>query len=316
MSQIVASTAGTRRTVDTPTGPLALLDTDPSGALGRPPVLLVPGYTGSKEDFLPLLDPLAVAGWRVVAMDQRGQFESPGVDDPAGYTVAALAADVLAVAADLRSADAAPARPVHLLGHSFGGLVARAAVIAEPGWFGSLVLLDSGPRGLAGARRERMEALRPLLAQGGMAAVYQGMELLAAGDPKWRDGPQELRDFLRHRFLASSPVGLEAMGDALTGEPDRVAELRATGVPVLVAHGEADDAWSPATQAEMAERLGAAHVVIAGAVHSPAIENTPVTVRTLDDYWSRAGQPSRLSRPSRPSRPDRAGTGTGMADGA
>lgn len=283
MSQIAVSTAATARTVETPHGPLALLDTgsdtSTDGGHGRLPVLLVPGYTGSKEDFLPLLDPLAEAGWRVAAMDQRGQYQSPGVDDPAGYGVPALAADLLAVAADLGP-------PVHVLGHSFGGLVARAAAIASPGSFASLVLLDSGPDGLAGSRRERMEALRPVLASGGMAAVYTAMEALAAGDPRWRNGPQELRDFLRHRFLASSPVGLEAMGDALIAEPDRVAELRATGIPVLVCYGEADDAWSPATQAEMAGRLGAAHVAIAGAVHSPAIENTAATVAALLAFWS------------------------------
>jgi Predicted hydrolases or acyltransferases (alpha/beta hydrolase superfamily) len=282
VTQIATSTTAIARTVDTPTGPLALRDTGRNGTDGRLPILLVPGYTGSKEDFLPLLDPLAEAGWRVVTMDQRGQYESPGVNDPAAYTVPALASDVLAVAADLGT-------PVHLLGHSFGGLVARAAVIAAPGSFGSLVLLDSGPHGLAGNRRERMEALRPVLATGGMAAVYDGMERLAAGDPKWRNAPQELRDFLKRRFLASSPVGLEAMGDALTTEPDRVAELRATGVPVLVCYGEADDAWPPAMQAQMAQRLDAAHVVIDGAAHSPAIENTAATVRTLLDFWATVG---------------------------
>jgi pimeloyl-ACP methyl ester carboxylesterase len=60
-----------------PTGTIAALDnrdTAPAGV--GPVVLLVPGYTGSKEDFLPLLRPLARAGFRAVAMDQRGQFES------------------------------------------------------------------------------------------------------------------------------------------------------------------------------------------------------------------------------------------------
>ena len=42
------------------------------------PVLLVPGYTGSKEDFIAVLAPLAAAGHEVLAIDQRGQYESPG----------------------------------------------------------------------------------------------------------------------------------------------------------------------------------------------------------------------------------------------
>jgi hypothetical protein len=35
------------------------------------------------------------------------------------------------------------------------------------------------------------------------------------------------------------------MADALTGEPDRVEELRATGLPVLVLHGEATTRGRP-----------------------------------------------------------------------
>src|ERR687886_2556577 len=87
------------RTFDGDAGPLAALDTGGDGERGA--VLLVPGFTGSKEDFAPLLRPLCAAGHRVVALDQRGQFESPGPHDPARYTVEALAADVLTVLAEL-----------------------------------------------------------------------------------------------------------------------------------------------------------------------------------------------------------------------
>jgi pimeloyl-ACP methyl ester carboxylesterase len=65
-----------------------------------------------------------------------------------------------------------------------------------------------------------------------------------------------------------------------------VAELAATGVPVLVAHGEADDAWLPSVQADMARRLGARHEVIDGSIHSPAVENPPRTVAVLLDFWA------------------------------
>jgi pimeloyl-ACP methyl ester carboxylesterase len=76
------------------------------------------------------------------------------------------------------------------------------------------------------------------------------------------------------------------MAEAMTSEPDRVAELAATGVPVLVAHGVADDAWPPAVQEDMAHRLGARHEVIPGAIHSPAIENPPRTLAVLLDFWA------------------------------
>ena len=60
-------------------------------------VLLVPGFTGSKEDFAPLLPLLADAGWSAGTYDQRGQFESPGAADD-DYSLSGYAADLVAVA--------------------------------------------------------------------------------------------------------------------------------------------------------------------------------------------------------------------------
>jgi pimeloyl-ACP methyl ester carboxylesterase len=259
----------------TPAGPVAVL-----AAGDGPPVLFVPGYTGTKEDFAPVLPLLAAAGLRVLAMDLPGQYESPGPDDIGAYTPDALAASVLAVAEQLGE------RP-HLVGHSFGGLVARAAVIAAPGAARSLVLLDSGPAAIGGDRRERMAALEPVLAAGGLPAVYAALETLAAGDPAWLALPAAHKDFLRDRFLAGSAAGLQGMGDALRSEPDRTDELKATGIPLLVAYGEHDDAWSPAVQAEMAARLGAEAAVIRGAIHSPAVQQPAATARALLAFWAR-----------------------------
>ena len=262
--------------LDTPAGPVAVL-----AAGDGPPVLFVPGYTGTKEDFLPVLPLLAAGGVRAVAMDLPGQYETPGPDLIDAYTPDALAASLLAVAGQL-------GRP-HLVGHSFGGLVARAAVIAAPDAARSLVLLDSGPAAIGGDRRARMAALEPVLAAGGLPAVYDALQTMAAADPVWMALPAAHKAFLRRRFLAGSATGLQGMGDALRSEPDRTDELKATGIPLLVAYGEHDDAWAPAVQAQMAARLGAETVVIAGAIHSPAVQQPGPTARALLDFWSRVG---------------------------
>jgi pimeloyl-ACP methyl ester carboxylesterase len=242
------------------------------------PVLLLPGYTGSKEDFAPLLRPLSDAGLFVTAVDLPGQYESAGPDDPRAYSPDALAASVLEVAAELGP-------DVHLLGHSFGGLVARAAVIARPSQFASLVLLCSGPAALAGLRRRRIEQLEPVLAEGGVGAVFAVMQNALLTEPGYVEPPPELADFFERRFLAGPAVGLQGMGDALRTEPDRVAELAATGVRTLVACGEQDDAWPPDLQADMARRLGCPFRTIAHAAHSPAVENAPATVDLLRSFW-------------------------------
>ena len=270
--------AGARRTsYDVPGGPLAGVELAPDGAAGT--VLLVPGFSGSKEDFGPLLPLLVAGGRRVVALDQRGQYESAGPDDPSAYTVEALAQDVLAVVDRL-------GEPVHLVGHSFGGLITRAAALHRPSALASLTLMSSGPAALVGPRVDVLVFLPEVIAAGGMAAVADASEQLAAADPAGAGAPQEVRDFLRQRWLRSSPVGLVAMGEALRTEPDRVDALRATALPLLVLHGAEDDAWSPAEQAAMARRLGAAYEVVPGARHSPAVEAPPATAEALLRFWA------------------------------
>ena len=266
-----------------PSGAIAALDTGPAAPSGpepsRPVALLVPGYTGSKEDFLPLLRPLAHAGYRAVAIDQRGQFESEWATDPAGYALAALAEDVCQLATDL-----APSR-LHLVGHSLGGLVGRAAVLAKSELFDSFTMMGSGPAAVTGQRRILLDMGELVLAQHGMAGLWKRLEFSARADPKYARSSPALRQFLQTRFMATDPVGLRAMGAALRVLEDRTDELARTGVPILVLYGESDDAWLPAVQAEMAQRLGAAHVVIPDAAHSPAVENPAATVRALLDFW-------------------------------
>jgi pimeloyl-ACP methyl ester carboxylesterase len=264
-------------------GPLIALDT--GGEAVRGTALLVAGYTGSKEDFAPILRPLCEAGYRVVALDQRGQYESPGPDDPAAYSVVELGLDVVAVARVLREESG---EPLHLLGHSFGGLVTRAAVLAEPALFASFTLLGSGPAKLGGRRADLLDHLGPLLDKGGVPLVHETLEQVAMTDPKAQAVPEPTRAFYSRRFLANSEAGLRGMADAMLEEPDRVPELAATGVPVLVAHGEADDAWLPHVQEDMAARLGARHEVILNSIHSPAVENPARTAEVLLDFWASA----------------------------
>jgi pimeloyl-ACP methyl ester carboxylesterase len=273
LERTLAEQAGVRRTVY---ATLAALEI---GDPAAPVALLVPGFTGSKEDYLPVLPPLAEAGYRVVAVDQRGQFESPSPALPEAYRIPALAADLRAVVADLGGG------PAHLVGHSFGGLVIRAAAIDQPTVAASLTLLGSGPGAITGPRAVALRAMRPVLERGGVSGVWAAMR--AADQTPYLP---EMLEFLRRRFFASSPVGLREMGEQLLAEPDRVAELAAVlsaaGVPVLVSHGAADDAWAPAIQAEMAGRLGARYEVIDNAQHSPAAQNPAGTAAVLARFWS------------------------------
>ncbi|MGW4692257.1 alpha/beta fold hydrolase [Kitasatospora sp. YST-16] len=259
---------------------LAALCGEPAGAV-RGTAVLVPGFTGSKEDFIALLEPLAEAGFRTVAVDQRGQYESDGPDDPAAYAVAALGADVRAVTAGLGASG-----PVHLLGHSFGGQVAREAVLADPDdlpWE-SLTLMSTGPGAIDPAEAARTALLLEALDSMDLESIWQVMRQMEGERVPPLD--PEVADFLHRRWLANHPLALKAMAAHLVSAPDRVDELAAVGLPKLVLSGERDYAWPVPEQSLMAERLGAVRRTVAGAGHSPNAERPAETAAALAAFWS------------------------------
>jgi pimeloyl-ACP methyl ester carboxylesterase len=278
-----------RVTVETARGAFAALEAMPAaGVAERQPALLVPGYTGSKEDFLSVLGPLAAAGRRVLAIDMRGQYESPAAAGPAGYRLGALAADLAMIADSLADGE----QPVHLLGHSFGGLVAQEFVLGNGDRIGSLTLMSSGPGALTGPRAAVLRATLASLdpgAPGGLAAGIRQLWDAEMEPAAVTDGvPADIIGFLRTRMLTSCPTGLVTMATELLACPDRTGDLAKLDPPQLVVYGEDDDAWAPAVQDDMAHRLGAQRVCIPGAAHSPAVEAPATTASILTEFWNAA----------------------------
>lgn len=261
-------------------GDFAAITGEPAAGPVRGTALLLPGYTGSKEDFIALHGPLSAAGYRTVAVDGRGQYESTGpADDERPYAQAELARDVLAQAAALGEAGGR----VHLLGHSLGGLVARAAVIADPAPFASLTLMSSGPAAVSEPQQQRVKLLHDALAALDMAQVWEAIRALEAPEDV-ADARDDGED-LRRRWMLNSPAQLSATGRQLCAEPDRVAELAAVAPPVHVLSGERDDAWPVPLLDAMAVRLGARRSVIAGAEHSPNTDRPRETAAALAAFW-------------------------------
>jgi pimeloyl-ACP methyl ester carboxylesterase len=289
-----------RVTVDTSRGAFAALEAMPGhGVCERRPALLVPGYTGSKEDFLAVLEPLAAAGRRVIAMDLRGQYETPGPTAHAAYAPDALASDVAAVAAAVGQEE----NGIHLLGHSFGGLIARQALLAREAPISSLTLLGSGPGRLTGPRATALQAMLGLLTEappGQLAERIAELWDTQLGPEAEAEGVSApIVSFLRERMTRTSPDGLIAMGQYLLNCPDRTAALAELGnAPMLVLYGENDDAWEPGVQDRMAKQLGAQRVCIPAAAHSPAVEAPETTASTLNAFWNSVESVDRRRKPA------------------
>ncbi len=286
-----------RTTIYTSRGPFAALEATPaSGVCEREAALLIPGYTGSKEDFLAIMDLLADGSRQVVAIDMRGQFETPGADDPDGYSASALGSDIVAI---IRATGAR-----HLLGHSYGGLIAREALLAGLTGAGSradirsFTLMSSGPASLTGPRARELRAM--LAALGASDGSMPDTAALAARISElWRSRlepqavaagvPGHIVAFLAARMLSNDPNALVLMARHVLTAPDRTAELARLGqIPMLVIYGENDNSWSPAAQENLARRLGARRLCIPAAAHSPAVEAPATTAIALTQFWDAA----------------------------
>ncbi|MEU8224471.1 alpha/beta hydrolase [Kribbella sp. NPDC048915] len=266
-------------TLETERGSFATLTAVPDIGTPLGTVLLVPGWTGSKEDFTPLVDHLCRYGWRTVAVDLRGQYETPGPDDASAYTLAELGADVVAISKALGGYS-------QLVGHSFGGLVAREAVLIDPSVFSTITLLCSGPG--AFTDEETLQSLQMLAFGLENLPIEQVYELKLQHDrqaPGYVLPPDDIVEFLRKRFTGNVPTSLAQITRRLTDAEDKTDQLAKTGVRTQVLYGETDDGWPIPVQQEMAGRLGVEATVIPGAGHSPAIEQPAATARLLVDFF-------------------------------
>jgi pimeloyl-ACP methyl ester carboxylesterase len=113
------------------------LDVRVDGPDGGPPVLLLHGFPESWYGWHRQVAPLAAAGCRVLVPDQRGYGTSDKPRGAAAYGLDRLAADAATVAR------LGAGRPVHLVGHDWGGLVAWWTAVAHTDWVASLTILNA-----------------------------------------------------------------------------------------------------------------------------------------------------------------------------
>ena len=103
---------------------------------GKPPLLLIHGGPGSSSDLLTPLAGLAT-GRQVVFYDQLGAGRSTRTHDPALWTIDTFVDEIQAVRDHLGLDD------VHVLGHSWGGMLALEYALRRPAGLRSLVLASA-----------------------------------------------------------------------------------------------------------------------------------------------------------------------------
>lgn len=247
-----------------PSGNLAM------ATMGKPQntrVVLVPGVTGSKEDFAIMMPDLAEAGFQVVSYDLAGQYESAGagpenlVPPRKHYDYELFVDDLLAV---LESGEG----PAHVVGYSFAAIVAQIAYTRRPELFRSLTLLSCPPepgQGFRGVNRFGRFT--------GWANGRVGAALMIWGIRRNfnKITPHRLT-FVRHRFRFTRRKSVRDIYELMKRAPDLRQELAAATLPKLVAVGE-HDLWPLELHERFARSIGASIAVYRGG-HSPC-ETSP-----------------------------------------
>ena len=115
------------------------------------PLLLLHGFTGSSENWRPLI-PAWAEHWRVIVVDLLGHGRTDAPADANRYAIERAAADLEAI---LISLDAVPA---HILGYSMGGRLALYLAITRPHLLLSLILESASPGLETGTEREQRQS--------------------------------------------------------------------------------------------------------------------------------------------------------------
>ena len=221
------------------------------------PVLFIGGVSGdlrSKPNVFG--SPLAV-GFDILSFDQRGTglTDKPDVS----YTLAQYAQDAMAVM------DAVDWESAHVIGVSFGGMVAQELALASPQRVRSLVLCCSTAGGAGGSSY-------PIHELSSLAPAERARRMLAIGDKRYNETwqaehPEETELMLKAAAADASPflkepggiVGISRQIEARSHH-DTYNRLPTLQLPTLVCGGKYDDQAKPEAITNLCGQIAAAEL--------------------------------------------------------
>ena len=220
--------------------------------------------------------------FNVVAIDLPGHGRSPG--NAADWTFPKATATIASLIESLGSG------PVHLVGISFGSMLALVTVLARPDLIRSLTLIGSAAT-FAEPARAAMRARAETTRTGGMAAVLSS-SLDRWFTPETRLHRPHLIDRVSKTILADDPSVHAAIWDLLA-TLDVSSRLQEISCPTLILVGELDPSTPPAAAALLAERIpNTTLLLLPNTSHMAQLEQPELVNAALTRFLNEAG-PSR-----------------------
>jgi pimeloyl-ACP methyl ester carboxylesterase len=208
-----------------------------------PPIVLLHGWGCTAYAWRHVAGPLAEAGWRVLAVDQRGHGLSDRPSDPTKYTRDAMVAHVAA------TMDALGIAGAPIIAHSMGGMVGMSLALHEPQRVSRIVLL--GSVGFGVVDRAAWTQLMPPTLTG---------KLLPNSIPRWAisfalrrsrgeaglsDGEREVDEYWAPTQFPDFLNAMRLLLHEFTWAPWTPTELSSVAQPMLVLFGDRDPVVRP-----------------------------------------------------------------------
>lgn len=238
---------------------------------GDAPVLLLHGYLDSHLSFFRLFEALG-ATHTLYAPDQRGHGDS---DPAAEYSIAGFTSDAIVLLERLGLG------PVHIAGHSLGGIVAQRIAASRPELVKSLALIGAA-RSAAG--NPALAEAAPLLAEL-QGEVPEELAREFQASTTFTKLPEEIfAVYLDETRKVSPSVWREAL-DGLLTEPEPGATPIAQST--LIIWGEEDGLFKLADQEKLRAFFPAARLLnIPQTGHAPNWERPAETATALLEFWA------------------------------
>lgn len=266
---------------------------------GKLPLLCLHGGPGATHDYLEPLEAVVATGRRVIFYDQLGNGNSDHPHDPAMWTVPLFVEEVGVIRRALGL------ERVHILGQSWGGMLAMEYALTQPPGLASMIVADSPasmPQWVAEANRLRSELpseVQQILLKHEKAGTtddpaYQEAMLVfyrrhvCRLDP-WPDCVNRAFEKLTQNpevyHTMNGPSEFHVVGTLKNWDiVDRLGKIR---VPTLVIGGRYDEATPTITETVHRGIPGSEWVIFEDSSHMPHLEETERYIQILDQFLSR-----------------------------